>query len=124
MPTDITKLLASSLYHRADALADRWIRSAFSPRECRFLVFLEEKQLHREHDPYALFPEHIPYTRRDFVLAYYRYLLKVSPHHLRLKQAICRVSKSYPQPPLLKSDMVVSWGRAGRDERAKRASHA
>lgn len=114
MPHDITHRIRESLIKRSEADIDRFLSSVFTPRECRFLVFYQSHDLRREKDPYALFPEHIPFTRRDLVLAYYRYLHDAIPpkHHYRMKLAIDRLSRRYPQKPLLKSDMVVLYKQA------------
>jgi hypothetical protein len=122
MPKDITGLIAGSILRHDEAATLRYLASAFTPRECRFIVFYEANSLQKEKDPYATFPEHIPYTRRDHVLSYYRFFLRFmdKKHHERLKQAILTHSKRYTQPPLLKSDMVVSWGCTTREADVKR----
>lgn len=109
---NVTQFTLHSLIYLDERDIDRAVSSLFTPRECRFLLYYFSRDMRRE-DPFELFEEHIPYTRRSF--------LHIKAHELKSRihdsrwatflRSVTRISKTYPQPPLHRIEVDVLWRR-------------
>lgn len=104
--------LKHSLFYIDERAVDLCLESLFAPREGRFITYLVDIGFtpKAKLDPYSLFAEHIPYTRRDFVLRKFYQLILGNTRQDdvdRLIAAFKRLGDKSPSTYLHKSDMGV-----------------